>query len=418
MAILILGVFEDGFDIDAGELDADGGLAFGAGADADLADTAGPATAEGRGIAAFGAGNKWTEAAVVQGSEPGTREPAQRLQVGRHAGKDQGACDAFMGAQLTGLGIVRGELLQVVIGSPGIGFDERAQLALPEFAGVIELLLKAAERIVAIRISTNNSPTGTSSPRRMRLRACTRIWAMMLSTVRSRCNEEATATRISMRAGVNGYSSRNCSRSLLLVMMVSMTELPSLDAGELGFDELAGSLVLRLEQPAAGDGGQVSIFQGDGGKALLPPFQSLFDQRLVGAEARLSDEIADSTLTCHEAHDGRGAIGLTGFHQLGELGAFASDPCGIGCAAGQPEDHLIQEEDHRVIAQRFRVLADERSPVSRSTVATVWRAPGIIVGRVRRQVPRDHANADRLWRRLQRSSSQRAASPQPSFVVD
>jgi hypothetical protein len=109
------------------------------------------------------------------------------------------------------------------------------------------------------------------------------------------------------------------------------------DDGELSFDELARGFVLGLEQATPRDGGEIAVVQSDRGKALLPPFEGLFDEGLLGAEPRLADKLADGALPRDKADDWYRPIGVAAFDQLGQFGALASEPCGVGRTAGQPE---------------------------------------------------------------------------------
>jgi hypothetical protein len=114
---------------------------------------------------------------------------------------------------------------------------------------------------------------------------------------------------------------------------------------------LTGSLALRLEQATACDGGNVAVFECDGREPLLPPFERFLDAGLIGAEPSLSDEVVNCSLACDETHDGHWPDSNAALDQFGELWALAGKPLGIGGAASEPEDQLVEEENHCIIAE-------------------------------------------------------------------
>src|ERR1035441_8564346 len=261
VAILMLGVIEDGLDIDAGELDADGGLAFGAGADADFADATGdPTAAQGERIATLGAGKEGAQAAVVEGGEPGTSEPAEGFEIWREPPENQGAGDALMGAQQPGLWLVWREFIQIIVGSAGLRFDQGAQFALPELAGVIELLLKAAaEGVVAIahldeKLAHGDQVAEAHAVARLHQNLSHDVQHRAFALERGGDGDEdfdqrggegveiAELTAVAL-AGDDGIDDR-------------IAELAN--ACELGLDELASGFVLRFEEATARDGDRKS----------------------------------------------------------------------------------------------------------------------------------------------------------------
>ncbi len=132
---------------------------------------------------------------------------------------------------------------------------------------------------------------------------------------------------------------------------------------ERGLQRLARSLVHRAQHALLGDRGQVAVFQCDAVKARFPVLQHIAELQLHRAGKVLAHQVAQVALACDEADQRHGPIGVGGLDQLDQLGALAADEVDVGSVACEPEHQFIQEQDHRVVAQRLSVAAHDAQAI-------------------------------------------------------
>jgi hypothetical protein len=143
---------------------------------------------------------------------------------------------------------------------------------------------------------------------------------------------------------------------------------------------LARGLGARAQHAPLGDGRQVAVFERDGVEARLPVLEHVGETELLRARHVLAHQFAQVTLARHEAAQRHGPIGRLRLHQLGELLALAVDEGELGRLAGQPQNQLVEEQHHGVVAQRLRVPADDREPLVQLDKAVVLRNRQALVG--------------------------------------
>ena len=126
---------------------------------------------------------------------------------------------------------------------------------------------------------------------------------------------------------------------------------------------LPGRFVDRAQHAPLGNGGQVAVFQRDAVEARLPMLQHVAELHLHRARQVFTHQVTQVTLPRHKADQRNGAVGIGGFHQLDQLGAFAADEIDVGRMAGQPQHQLVQEQDDGVVTQRLGVAAHDAQAI-------------------------------------------------------
>ena len=154
----------------------------------------------------------------------------------------------------------------------------------------------------------------------------------------------------------------------LLVGGLGQQGVPDLGPDFLEFIEgvsqrLPGRFGSRPEHPFLGDRRQVAVFKRNAMKARLPVAQHVAELQLQRAGQVLADQFAQVALPRDEADQRNRAIGVAGFHQLDQLGALAADKAHVGRPTGQPQDQLVEEQDHRVVAERLGVAAHDAEAI-------------------------------------------------------
>ncbi len=93
------------------------------------------------------------------------------------------------------------------------------------------------------------------------------------------------------------------------------------------------------------------VAQLDGVETSLPVVQGLAQALVLGTDEFFPDHVGDVALAGDEADDGCAAgLGLP-FDQLAQFGHLAGQARLVGRDAGQPQDQLVQEQDHGVNLQ-------------------------------------------------------------------
>ena len=126
---------------------------------------------------------------------------------------------------------------------------------------------------------------------------------------------------------------------------------------------LAGHLVHRPQQALLGNRRQVAVFQVDAVKARLPVPQHVGELHAGGARQGVAHQLAQVALARHKTHQRDRPIGVGRLDQLDQLGALAADEADVRGMAGQPQHQLVEEQDHRVIAQILGMPAHDGQPV-------------------------------------------------------
>ena len=127
---------------------------------------------------------------------------------------------------------------------------------------------------------------------------------------------------------------------------------------------LARRLVLRLQDALLGDGREVAVLQRDRVEAALPVPQGVGEVELLGAGDVLADQLAEVALAGDEADDRDRPVGRLASTSLASFcPSRLTKPRSAACA-GEPEDQLVEEQDHGVVAQLLGVPADDARPMS------------------------------------------------------
>ncbi|EXI81303.1 MAG: hypothetical protein AW10_01317 [Candidatus Accumulibacter appositus] len=98
-------------------------------------------------------------------------------------------------------------------------------------------------------------------------------------------------------------------------------------------------------------------------EARFPVAQHVAELQLQRAGEVFADQFAQVALPGDEADQRNRPVSVAGLDQLDKLGALAADEADIGRPAGQPQDQLVEEQDHRVVAERVSVAADDAQAV-------------------------------------------------------
>lgn len=128
-------------------------------------------------------------------------------------------------------------------------------------------------------------------------------------------------------------------------------------------EDLTGGLRDRLQHALLGDGRQIAVFECDDVEPGLPVLEHVGKLELQCPGQVLADQLAEVALPRHKAHERYGPVRVGGFHELHELGTLAAHEGHIRGAARQPQDKLVEEEDHGVVAQALRMLAHDAETI-------------------------------------------------------
>ena len=130
-----------------------------------------------------------------------------------------------------------------------------------------------------------------------------------------------------------------------------------------GLQGLPRRFVTRTQHALLRDRGQVAVFQRHAVKARLPVLEHVAELQLQRSGQVLSHQVAQIALPCDEAHQRNRPVGVGRLDQLHQLGALAADEAHVRRMARQPQHQLVEEQDHRVVAEVARVPAHDRQPV-------------------------------------------------------
>src|SRR5690606_32439996 len=100
---------------------------------------------------------------------------------------------------------------------------------------------------------------------------------------------------------------------------------------------------------------KVTVLKGDGVEATIPVLERVAQCLLLSAVVLITHELTQITLTGNKAGHGQCTL-LTGFNQLHHFLNVVGDKALVRKMAGQPEDQLIEEQDDRVVTERFGML--------------------------------------------------------------
>ncbi|MEJ2388167.1 MAG: hypothetical protein P8Y27_12930 [Chromatiaceae bacterium] len=141
-----------------------------------------------------------------------------------------------------------------------------------------------------------------------------------------------------------------------------------------------GLRVPRAQQAPLGDHWEIPVLQADLLEACLPVLERVGEGQQQRPREVLAHQLAQVALAGDEAHQGHRPVGVLGLHQLAELGALAAHEGGVRRPAREPQDQLVEEQGHRVVAQVPCMLGEHRQALVQGQEGLPLHPGGGLIG--------------------------------------
>ena len=250
---------------------------------------------------------------------------------------------------------------QLLTPRPVLRFQHRQQLLTVQPARVVEVHLHVlAERLVALRdgvIQIAHRHDVADFQRRLLIdqdlehHLQRRAFALQHARRRDQCLHESGAERINQAEGLAVVNVREQRVHHLFA------QLGGLVKG--GVEFLPSGGALRLEHALVGDHRQVAVLQLDHRESALVVAERVVEVHLLRTGNRVANELAQVTLPRDEARDRDWPVHVLRFDQLHQFLGLVLHKAQICRVARQPQDQLIEKQNHCVVSQGLRVLRDD-----------------------------------------------------------
>lgn len=155
------------------------------------------------------------------------------------------------------------------------------------------------------------------------------------------------------------------------------------EGGEGAIDLRDGVSVAGDQHPLLDDRGEVVIFELDLIEAALVELEHLLGVGELRSDVLLADHEAQLLLTGDEADDRDVTAGMVPLHELDHTADPRADEVGVAGVHAEPEDQLVEEQDHGGVTERLGVAGellqasvevDVRAPLLARVALEEWRA--------------------------------------------